>query len=133
MNKVETITILGHEIKYINETGDTIDKFQIEEQLDLGDSKGTLFMKNMILPIGRWWTRESELEEELTELKKYLKATLINRNAVIEQMKGEVKEWKTTAERLYSIVDQAVKTKLVVSRNEQVYQAMKMYEDAKGK
>ncbi len=42
----------------------------------------------------------------------------------------EVDRWKEVAEKLYGIVEYAVKSKLVVYKNERVHQAMEAYEKA---
>lgn len=55
MNKTEQIQLLGYTVNYVNETGDIIDEYQLQEQLELGEKEGTLYWNGFIIPIGRWW------------------------------------------------------------------------------
>lgn len=65
-NKVQTMQVYGHTIKYINETSDTEDIDQIKNSIDDGDREGTLFWEGMIVPIGRWWIVDwKEIAKEL--------------------------------------------------------------------
>lgn len=51
----EKINIDGHEVFYINNTGDIIDEVRLQEQIEVGDRSGTLYWKGYIVSIGRWW------------------------------------------------------------------------------
>lgn len=67
-NKVQTMQVYGHTIKYINETSDTEDIDQIKNSIDDGDREGTLFWEGMIVPIGRWWITDwKEIADKLYE------------------------------------------------------------------
>jgi hypothetical protein len=97
MEKIEQLRILGHQVNYINSTGDKIDVAQIEEQIELGDKEGTLYWDGYIIPIGRWW-----VEQEKNEEVKKLEDANYKLGEEISALSNQLLQWQEIATALYN-------------------------------